>query len=170
MRDDSKRWADLQGRSAGIEAPGLIVKPLELARLTLVSSPKVLTQTKLPLVEWPDVVTDAAYALSLRRDRVLEVNGPARRDGWDDKAGLAISDITDGYVQVELAGENALALLRRGTEIDLATPSRSVARLLFGMGVFVYRYGDETTYRLHAASAHGEALWHALEDAAKHLT
>ncbi|MEO0750018.1 MAG: hypothetical protein AAFZ10_16785 [Pseudomonadota bacterium] len=170
MRDDSKRWPVPRDPGDVIEAPGLSVKKLHVSQLTLLSGRRALHQTKLPLVAWPDVVTSDSLAVVLRRDRVMEVNGPVRTDGWDNTEYLAISDVSDAYAQVELTGENALSLLRRGTELDPKIPSRSTARLCFGLGVSLYRIRDDTTFRLHVASAHDEALWHALSDAAKHLS
>ena len=32
-------------------------------------------------------------AVVLRRDRVMEVNGPARTDGWDNTEAIAITDV-----------------------------------------------------------------------------
>ncbi|MEL7011800.1 MAG: hypothetical protein AAFO72_00825 [Pseudomonadota bacterium] len=170
MRDDSKRWPAPRDPSEVIEAPGLSIKKIHLKRLILLSGPRALRQTTLPLTEWPDIQTGDSLALVLRRDRVVEVDGPARTDGWDSTQALAISDVTDGYAHVELSGANALNLLRRGTELDLGVPSRSTARLCFGLGVSLYRFGNENTFRLLVASAQDEALWHALSDAAEHLS
>ena len=170
MRDDSKRWPPPRDPSEVIEAPGLSIKKLSVERLILLSGPRALHQTKLPLAEWPGIQTGDSLALVLRRDRVIEVNGPTRADGWDSKAALATSDVTDGYAQVELSGANALNLLRRGTELDPKTPSRSTARLCFGLVVSLYRFGDENTFRMQVSSAQDEALWHALKDAAAHLS
>ena len=170
MRDDSQRWAPPRDRSAEITAPELTIRALDLTRLTLLSGPRALSSTSLPLVDWPGLARGENYAISLRRDRVMEVNGPERPEGWDTKQNLAISDVTDAYSQVDITGPNAIALLNRGTELDLAIPSRSAARLLFGLGVFLYRHGQEDRFRLHVSAAHDEALWNALNDAAQHLT
>ena len=170
MRDDRHRWAPPRDRTAQVTAPGLTITPARVDRLTLLSGPTVRQQTKLPLVEWPGVAPKDSYALSLRRDRVLEVNGPEHLDGWDGARGQAVSNVTDGYAQVEITGANALSLLNRGADIDLSTPSRSVARLFFGFAVFLYRRAQEDTYRIHVSSAHEDAMWCALEDASKHLS
>ncbi|MEO0752010.1 MAG: hypothetical protein AAFY25_09410 [Pseudomonadota bacterium] len=170
MRDDSQRWAPPRDPADEITAPGVTIKPRALDRLTLLSGPRVLRQTELPLIAWPDVGFGDTYALSLRRDRVLEVNGPARADGYDADTGLAVSTVTDAYAQVDLFGPNALCLLNRGTDLDLATPSRSAARLLFGFGVVLYRHSAPETFRIHVASSHDDALWQALKDASRHLT
>lgn len=170
MRDDSQRWAPPRDRILDIVVPGVTIKAINLPRLTLLSGPRVLQKAALPLVGWPEVATAESYAICLRRDRVLEVNGPERQEGWDSETDLAVSDVTDAYAQMDITGVSAVSLLNRGTELDLGTPSRSVSRLLFGFGAFIYRFGDENSYRLHVASSHDEALWHALKDAARHLT
>ncbi|MEM7732566.1 MAG: hypothetical protein AAF280_07250 [Pseudomonadota bacterium] len=170
MRDDSQRWGPPRDRAREVTAPGITIRSFDIARLTLISGPAALSATQLALVDWPGVTEGDSYAISLRRDRVLEVNGPARPDGWDANQNLAISDVTDAYTHVEITGPATLSLLNRGTELDPDTPSRSAARLLFGLGVFLYRHSNSDTYRIHAGSAQDEALWHALKDAAKHLT
>ncbi|MEM6589631.1 MAG: hypothetical protein AAF641_14385 [Pseudomonadota bacterium] len=170
MRDDSQRWAPPRDRVVEVTASGIAIRSFDIARLTMISGTRALTATQLAIADWPNTVEGDSYAISLRRDRILEVNGPARPDGWDADQNLAICDVTDAYTQVEITGPAALSLLNRGTELDPNTPSRSAARLLFGLGVFLYRHGHFDTYRIHAGSAQDEALWHALTDAAKHLT
>lgn len=169
MRDDTKRWPPARDPGEAFTAPGLSMHTVKTARLTLLSGPRALHSTGLPLVEWPHPIDANSYAITLRRDRVMEVDGPERMDGWEAKTSLAVSDVTDAYTTVEIVGENAFSLLRRGTEIDLNTPSRSAARLLFGLGTILYRYQAEDRFRIHAASGQDEALWHALKDAAQHL-
>ncbi len=170
MRDDSQRWVPPRDRAVAVTAPGITVRSVDIARFTLISGPRALSETRLAIADWPGIVEGDSYAISLRSDRILEVNGPARQDGWDADQNLAISDVTDAYRHIEIAGPAALSLLSRGTELDPNNPSRSAARLLFGLGVFLYRHGNSDTYRLHTGSAEDEALWHALTDAAKHLT
>ncbi|MEO0372819.1 MAG: hypothetical protein AAF231_15290 [Pseudomonadota bacterium] len=170
MRDDSQRWAPPRDRTVEISAPGVRLRALDITRLTLISGRRACDATDLPFAAWPDLTSGDSYAIVLRRDRILEVNGPERPDGWDSKACLAISDATAAYCSVELSGPNAHALLNRGTDLDLATPSRSAARLLFGLGVFLYRHDGADTYRIHTGTAQDEALWHAISDAACHLS
>lgn len=169
MRDDKHRWTPQRDKSKETSAPGVTIKALKIPRLTMVSGTNVLQQTSLSLVEWPEVAQGEVYAISLRRDRLMEVNGPQRVDGWDADQALAISNVSDAFSQVEVIGPNALSVLRRGTELDLSVPSRSAIRLLFGLSVFLYRHGSESNYRVHVASGYDEALWHALTDAARHL-
>lgn len=169
MRDDSQRWPPLRDARQGIDAPGLAIKEIGLERLTLLSGPRAMQQTSLPLISWPDMTKADRYALCLRRDRILEVNGPTRTDGWDNENTLAISDVTDSHTVLQLSGPNAQPLLNRGTELDIRTPSRSTARLIFGFEAILHQHSDKNTFRLHVSASHGEALWNALHDISQHL-
>ncbi len=166
MRDDSKRWDAPRAMGAAITAEGLAITPLSLPRQTLISGAQVLRQLGGQYGApsgWPDIASGTPYALALRRDRVLLVDGPQMADGWDAATGWAISDMSGAYMVFELTGPRAMGLLRRGTEISLARPSASVARPLFGLGTLLYRHGDGETFRIHVARGHGEALWKAFE-------
>jgi len=166
MRDDTALWDAPRDPTEPIDLGPAQLTPVQLTRQTLVSGPDVLHQTDLPLVEWPDAAPSGPYALTLRRDRLLLVNGPEAPDGWNDATRQATSDVTDAYSVFDLTGD-ALPLLGRGAEISPDIPSRSVARLLFGLGVFLYRLDNATTYRLHVPRAHTEALVKHVETAAR---
>lgn len=166
MRDDRTKWPPA-GTSAGmLQLNGCRLSPVHPKRQTLVSGAGLSSRFDGPFLGWPDIADTDTYVLSLRRDRILIVNGPAQQDGWDSARNLAISDFTDGYAVFDLQGPAAFAVLRRGTEITLETPSRSVARLLFGLGVLVYRFGQEDGFRLHVARAHRDALLRRLQSSA----
>ncbi|MDK3019013.1 hypothetical protein [Pseudodonghicola flavimaris] len=158
MRDDSQSWAPPPDHSQPLHGAGVTVTRILPVRQTLISAPDILTRQPAAL-GWPDVATGDRYSLCLRRDRVLEINGPERAAGWHD--GQAISDITDGLIVFEIAGAAALALIQRGTEISERQPSRSVQRLGFGTELMLYRWEDRL--RLHAPRADGPALWHRLK-------
>ncbi|MEQ9240872.1 hypothetical protein [Roseovarius indicus] len=168
MRDDTALWDTPRNPAAPINLGPAKLTPVHLARQTLVSGPNVLTQTDLPLVDWPGAAPADAYAVTLRRDRLLLVNAPETPDGWNEATRQASSDVTDAYTVFDLTGD-ALPLLRRGAEITPDIPSRSTARLLFGLGVFLYRMEDAKTYRLHVPRAHAEGLVTHFEKAASHL-
>jgi|TARA_R110002072_G_scaffold19100_32_gene71242 sarcosine oxidase gamma subunit len=171
MRDDSHRWdasisADMSA-DMSIVKDGLSIAAVALNRQTLISGPAVLTQVEDQVVEWPGVAASAAYTLCLRRDRVLVVNGPDVADGWDVEEQLAISDVSDAYRAFDLEGPHAMEVLNRGAELSLTVPSRSVARMLFGLGVLLYRVGAKNRFRIHVASAQADALWKSLQTAAR---
>lgn len=166
MRDDRHRWAPSGGGWPRFESEGLmILAPAAPTRQTLISGARVLAQFP-DAVGWPDIASGNAYALSLRRDRVLLVNGPERPDGWDDDSGQAVSDVTDAYTVFDLTGPNALDLLKHGTEIGLHPPSRSVARMLFGVGVILYRHRTGDRFRLHVPRAQSQTAWQILTEQA----
>lgn len=158
MRDDSRRWDVPRAADSVIALGAARLRPVALGRQTLLSGSKVRHQTGLPLVEWPGAAPDGPCALGLRRDRVLLIEGPEMAEGWDARSARAVSDATDAYAVFDLAGPGAFDILRRGAELDLGTPSRSVARLLFGLEVFLYRMEAGETFRLHVARARAEAL------------
>ena len=166
MRDDTALWDAPRDPTKPIDVGPATLTPVQLTRQTLVSGPNVLHQTDLPLVEWPGAAPSGPYALTLRRDRVLRINAPETPYGWNDTTQQATSDVTDAYTVFDLTGD-ALPLLGRGAEITPDIPSRSTARLLFGLGVFLYRLEDATTYRLHVPRAHAEALVKHVETAAR---
>jgi hypothetical protein len=158
MRNDTNRWSPPSGLPAPFEAPGLSLSPAHLTRQSLISGPDVRRTSPAPLIGWPDIAPDAPYRITLRRDRVVEVNGAAGQEGWNSAKGEAFSDITDGWSVFDLTGPAAMDILKRGTEISLDTPSASVVRRMWGLDVWLYRFGHEDTFRLHIARAMDEAL------------
>jgi len=165
MRNDNAKW-DVPELAIAHEVGGVTITTARVARQTLVSGPSVLTQTTHPLVRWPDIAVEEVYALALRRDRILIINGPDMTEGWDDITAQAVSDASDAYHVIDLAGEKAFDVLKRGSDVRLDVPSGSVARLCFGLGVFLYRCGTEQNFRLHISSAHIDAMIKSLKHAA----
>lgn len=153
MRDDRGKWDALRSDNDPIDINGVTIRSLSVKRQTLVSGVDILTKYH-GSFGWPDLANGDNYALTVRRDRVLLVNhAPAPQDGWHEDLGHAVSDASDAYAIYEISGPNAFDLLKRGGEVSMDFASPSVARLMFGMGVFLYRFGDARTYRLHVASA-----------------
>ncbi|MYM54947.1 hypothetical protein [Thalassovita mangrovi] len=168
MRDDRHRWTPYDGAWSPYEVGGIAITPVTPERQILISAPAVLSRHP-GAIGWPDIATGDSYAISLRRDRVLLVNGPDMAEGWDDEIGQAVSDVTDAYSVFDLTGPKALELLKHGTEIGLQQPSRSAARMLFGLGVFLYRHGAEDRFRLHVLRAQGQTAWQMLTGQAGRL-
>lgn len=169
MRDDRHKWAPLASGTV-VDLRTATLTPVKLHRQTLISGPDVLRQTELPVVQWPDVIGRESYALSLRRDRVLMVNGAAIATGWDQAKSWAVSNASDAFAVFDLSGADAFDLLTRGAELSLDSPSNSVTRRLFGLDVMLYRAAlPDPTYRLHVATAMQDALINHLSSAAAHL-
>ena len=152
MRDDSRRWPEFNLDKAPVKLGDVILSSAKVARQTVISGP-LENALKLCGLEkaqgWPDVVTEETYALRLRRDRILVVNGPPLEDGWHAEHGLAVSDMSGGLVVFEIDGPGALPILRRGTEINVNEPSLSVTRRLWGHATEIYRYQGNNRLRLH---------------------
>lgn len=172
MRDDSAKWsADRGTQRPPVRTGGVQICLLQPHRQTLISGPHTAALALAgcsAATGWPAPASGETYALRLRRDRILVVNGSDLTDGWHADPGLAVSDMTGGYAVIALSGDGATDLLNTGTELDPAQPSASVARLLHGYPVLLYRFQGETTdYRLHVPRASLEGLWSLLEELAK---
>jgi len=166
MRNDNMKWdAPLGDQRADIQGDGFqlsIVKPM---RQTLISGPIKTCLSVCALgnaTSWPDIATDDAYAIHLRRDRILAVNSAALPDGWHSQ-GVAISDMSGAYSVIEISGPKAIDLLNRGTELDTALPSGSVARQFHGFATLIYRWQSPDSYRLHLQRCYLETLWQRLQ-------
>ncbi len=162
MRDDSHKWAPPFDAGARLQSHDVTIATHRFERLTLVSGTAVLTAAELPIVGWPDIAPGGSYAVSLRRDRILEVNGPARADGWDGTMALAISDMTDGYHAFTISGSAAMVFLSRGAPLSIDHSSRSTARLIFGLPGILYR-DTQSSFILMVGRAQAAALWHAFK-------
>lgn len=166
MRDDSMKWdAALGDQRVDIQGDGFQVTLVQLPHQTIISGPietclTICGQQK--AIAWPNVVEGSTYALRLRRDRLLCVNGPDLADGWHDQ-GVAVSDMSGAYGVVEISGPKALNLLNQGTELDTALPSGSVARQFHGFAALIYRWQSQSCYRLHVQRCYLDAVWQRLQ-------
>lgn len=163
MRDDRHKWTPAGADALPLEIRGCRVSSVLPMRQTLMSGPGVLRTFKGALAGWPDIVSQDSYALRLRRDRLLVVNGPQAREGWDAAAHQAVSDVSDGYTVFELSGPSALHLLQHGAELSLEVPSDSVVRQIFGLSAMLYRYDAPDQFRLHISRGNAEAFLHHIK-------
>lgn len=165
MRDDSTRWTPALGTDRVAEqSGGVTLMSFRPARQTLISGPvsaALNLSNILSAIGWPEPAGKDSYALRLRRDRILVVNGPALADGWHDDHGLAVSDVTDGYIACQLNGPGALDVVNRGTEIDWTVPSGSVSRRFAGFSVLIYAM-DAASICLHVPHSQFDGLWQLL--------
>ena len=127
MRDDSQRWEPPAERFDFV-VPGVRALEVDLPESWMISGPGVLEQFAAHYVSWPDVVDVPAYAVALRRDRILWIGPWDHGGGYDPSRQLAVSDVSDAFAVIDLSGPHALDLLRHGTELRLDKPSRSVSR------------------------------------------
>ena len=133
MRNDSANWTPAAPLArAPVEIAETRLEVIVPERQTLLSG-SIGALLEMSGVEtatgWPKPATGESYALCLRRDRILRVNGTALEDGWYEAVGVAVSDMTDGYAVIQVSGPSALSVLKRGTEIDPSEPSAATARL-----------------------------------------
>lgn len=161
MRNDAQKWDAPPAETAQLSAVGAQISRLHYQRITLMSGTQVRSNSPLPLVGWPDIAPDGPFAITLRRDRILEINGTKRSPGWDSASERAISDMTDGYACFQLDGPGALELLRQGAELSLDQPSNSAARMVFGLPAILIRTSEQR-YALLFTRAHATAGWTAL--------
>jgi len=158
MRDDADKWDVATHDNKVLVTENISVTQVQPDRQTMISGVSVLNQTPLTLVEWPGKIAKEQYALVLRRDRILEVNGPVREYGWNASMSCAISNMNDGYSVLNFSGPFALPLLTRGGFINTGDQSRSVARTLFGMPVLLYQHKMTDQFSLHIGAAHLQSL------------
>lgn len=164
MRDDRHLWTAPVDWTDALEFDGARLSAVKVTRQVLVSGKGVHDDAT---IGWPDIAASGAYRISLRRDRVVEINGDARAEGWDAAQNRACSDVTNGFAVIQLTGPNAIHILKRGTEISVRQPSASVARQLFGLDVWLYRHGTPDGFRMHVAHAFEQALIGHLTTAAR---
>ena len=158
MRDDAGKWDSVSSNRAVLSVHDVSIMQIQPQRQTMISAVAAMEQTPLSLVTWPGRIANNEYALVLRRDRILEVNGPERIYGWDESNACAVSDMTCGYSVLSVSGTSALPLLSRGGFVDVDEASGSVARVLFGMHVLLYQHNKQDQFSLHVGSAELHSL------------
>lgn len=107
------------------------------------------------------------YALRLAPDRLLFVSMEGVDDvtfGWSD--GCAVTDVSDGYVLLDITGPAALELMRLGVLHDFESRSdtASAAMLFAGQRVILARIPQG--WRLHVERPSAAAIWLWLQRAA----
>ena len=162
MRDDRKKWDVPDTFAEPLVLPGVELTRINADRQTIISAKDILLQVS-DAVGWPDIAQGVSYTLVLRRDRVLVVNGEPVADGWDGDRQQAVSDATDAYAIFQLTGPRAIEILKHGAAINLAQTSDSVARIMFGIEVYLYRHDDENRFRMHVSSSRAQSLWQNLK-------
>jgi heterotetrameric sarcosine oxidase gamma subunit len=113
------------------------------------------------------------YALRLAPDRLLYVCRDAalihpEAFGWSDD-GVAITDVSDGFVQFDVTGSAAPDLMALGASYDFDAkpggPVESASMLFAGLKVAIARILPG--WRLHVERPHAAALWQWLQHAAQ---
>ena len=107
------------------------------------------------------------YALRLAPDRLLFVSMAGADDttfGWSD--GCAVTDVSDGYVLLDITGPAALELMWMGAlhDFEAVSDTASAAMLFAGQRVIVARIPQG--WRLHVERPNVAAIWQWLQRAA----
>jgi sarcosine oxidase gamma subunit len=169
MFDRSEFWSPLPvWREARLEGHALTITPVAIASAWLLSgeSTVLLARAGITASSGPrDVVRGERYALRLAPDRLLLLNAGATVEhfGWQTD-GWALSDVSDGWIAVDVLGEGAAAFMAQGSEYVFAAPpvaAQESAQLLFG-GLKVAVSRRPAGWRLHVERPWAAALWHWL--------
>ena len=104
------------------------------------------------------------YALRLAPDRLLFVSMDGAdevRFGWSD--GCAITDVSDGYVLLDITGPAAPELMRLGAlhDFEVTSDSAPAAMLFAGQRVILARISQG--WRLHVERPNAAAIWQWLQ-------
>jgi heterotetrameric sarcosine oxidase gamma subunit len=168
MRDRGLFWSPVPDWShASIRHDGLSIAAVAPQAAWLVSG------NLAAFLEWRGVRFGEAgdrYALRLAPDRLLFVSvEDAAADGatfgWSE-AGYAITDVSDGFVLLDITGPAALDLMRLGTlhDFEVKPDTASAAMLFASQRVILARI--QQGWRLHVERPHATAIWQWLQRAA----
>jgi heterotetrameric sarcosine oxidase gamma subunit len=110
------------------------------------------------------------YALRLAPDRLLfvSVDGAATDGatfGWSED-GCAITDVSDGYVLLDITGPAALELMRLGALHDFEAKSDTASASILFAGQGVILAPTSQGWRLHVERPNAAAIWQWLQRAA----
>lgn len=175
MPDRGRFWSPVPDWSqAAIEHRDLRIAALPPPRAWLLSGrldPFLAARGGLRCLGPREACDGQLYALRLAPDRALLVaREPAAVEppalGWTD--GMAVTEVGDGFVLVEVTGRAAPALMRLGAhypfEAKPDAPAESAQMLFAGLRVAVARLRQG--WRLHVERPYAPALWHWLSFAA----
>ena len=140
-------------------APGARIRVLDPAGQFLVTGGQALA---------PNMLADRdPYSLWLAPDRTLVVCESTRTT----PVGAFISDVTDGFALLEIAGTRAGEVIAISTTLDpeaaTLAPGRCAQTLFGGVKVVLYAYGDG--FRLHVERQYAAFLLEWLSRAASAL-
>jgi sarcosine oxidase gamma subunit len=180
MLDHGPRWAPPPDwATVRVSGRGLEIRPLGDLRLVVISGDLAAgLQALCPgaRLKGPhDAADGEPYAVRTAADRALLVAArleavPIGHSAWDT-AGFASTDVGAGMISCSVTGPHALALLARGTGVDLMAPpppaGGAAAMLLAGTRVIAYRHRGGL--RLHVDRAMAPHLWRWMEVAAEAL-
>jgi heterotetrameric sarcosine oxidase gamma subunit len=158
------------------EGLGITASSTEMAWLVSGNLPRFLERRGLSCVGPRETCGQGTYALRLAPDRLLFASRDGGRNtglldgeifGWSDD-GIAITDVSDGFVLFDIVGPAAPDLMALGAPYDFAAkpaaPAESASMLFAGLRVAVARILPG--WRLHIERPYAAALWQWLQYAA----
>lgn len=175
MPDRGLFWSPVSDWSrADIHRQGLSVTAFSAGTAWLASGnlSRFLERRGIVCVGPRETCEQGTYALRLAPDRLLFVSRDGTRLlddealGWSD--GIAVTDVSDGFVLFDIVGPAAPDLMTLGALYDFAAkpagPAESASMLFGGLRVAVAR--TLPGWRLHIERPYAPALWQWLQYAA----
>ncbi len=167
MPDRGKFWPAVPDWSAAsIRRPNLEIAVARAQSIWLISGDlaKFLAQHHGGAALGPrDTIAGGIYALRRAPARLLSVGSTQVASGWSD--GVATTDVSDGYLLVDVTGPSAPDVMAMGAEYDFAAKpalaTESATMLFAGLKLSVARIAGG--WRLHVERPWAAALWHWLE-------
>ena len=179
MLDRGLFWSPVPDWSrADIQHEGLGITALSAETAWLVSGDlsRFLERRSVTCVSPRETCEKGTYALRLAPDRLLFVSRDGGRNvglldgeafGWSE-SGIAITDVSDGFVLFDVVGAAAPDLMALGAHYDFAAKpagsAESASMLFAGLRLAVARILPG--WRLHVERSYATALWQWLQRAA----
>lgn len=181
MHDRGLFWSPVPDWSrADIQHPGLGITALSAQTALLVSgnlSKFLKRRGALSCIGPRDICEAGPYALRLAPDRLLFVRREGGSEspligpevfGWSDD-GIAITDVSDGFMLFDVTGPAAPDLMALGANYEFTGktggPEESALMVFAGLRVAVARV--PSGWRLHVERPYATALWQWLQLAAQ---
>ena len=163
MADLGECWPQEPDWRAAPHAWGLEIRPVDGVFQTLVSGDLEAWSagSRIGLDVAPAPGRD--YAVRVARDRVLAVTTQpmASRPGWN-ASGHAATDLSGGYLLLEISGARLPALLSRAATLPRLDASPSAAIRFAGLDAVAYFMG-QGVLRLHVDRSLSAYLWSWLQ-------
>jgi heterotetrameric sarcosine oxidase gamma subunit len=177
MADRGKFWPPVPDWPlAKLEHPGLAIAASAAEAAWLVSGDLQAFLSRnggLACIGPREICAAVPYAVRLAPDRLLFVQGggdsvPKGTPGWSDD-GLAVTEVSDGYVLFEITGSVAPELMALGANYAFegkpAGNAESALMLFAGLKAAVAR--TPSGWRLHVERPYATAMWQWLQHAAQ---
>ena len=172
MGNHALKWSEiLDWRSAEIRTGNLIVRSGPAVEQFVVSGDLAVFRRHTGLdpqgVGALELAHGSAYSVRLARDRLLVVDPVPGLlvPGWNG-GGYATTTLSAALHIFDISGADALALIRRGTPLDPATPGPCAGVTFAGINVSLYRYDSPDRFCLHVDRGLAAYLWSWFTEAA----